>query len=204
MISPQQCSTPLPELVGRLNRHLRGWANYFGLGYPRNVFRHLNHFVRYRLGQHLQRRSQRGWRARKGSACTRTWNGWDWFVCECVLEETTLARAGWGKSPCPVRRGRGERRSLVLGPFIPCSPLYSTGLMLGPFWMSDGSPSNLPLCPSHLCGSRPSGSATETRGTQGGPRWEGRGRPRCRGQNGRLAGGNLPSRSNPNMLITNA
>ncbi|MCZ7640699.1 MAG: hypothetical protein M5U12_34365 [Verrucomicrobia bacterium] len=66
LISPQQCSTPLPELVGRLNRHLRGWANYFGLGYPRNVFRHLNHFVRYRLGQHLQRRSQRGWRARKG------------------------------------------------------------------------------------------------------------------------------------------
>ncbi|MCZ7636863.1 MAG: hypothetical protein M5U12_12950 [Verrucomicrobia bacterium] len=30
------------------------------------MFRHLNHFVRCRLGQHLQRRSQRGWRARKG------------------------------------------------------------------------------------------------------------------------------------------
>lgn len=66
LISPPQCHTPLPELVGRLNRHLRGWANYFGLGYPRNVFRHLNHFVRCRLGKHLHRRSQRGWRARKG------------------------------------------------------------------------------------------------------------------------------------------
>ena len=66
LINPQQSHTPLPELVGRLNRHLRGWSNYFRLGYPRKSFRQLNHFVRYRLGRHLQRRSQRGWRAREG------------------------------------------------------------------------------------------------------------------------------------------
>ena len=66
MINHRQSHTPLPELIGRLNRHLRGWANYFGQGYPRASFRHLNHFVRYRLGKHLQRRSQRGWRARAG------------------------------------------------------------------------------------------------------------------------------------------
>ncbi len=66
LIHPQQSHTPLPELIERLNRHLRGWANYFGLGYPRGAFRHLNHFVRYRLGQHLHRRSQRGWRTRQG------------------------------------------------------------------------------------------------------------------------------------------
>ena len=66
LINPGQSHTPLPELIGRLNRHLRGWANYFGLGYPRGVFRHLNHFVRGRLGKHLHRRSQRGWRARQG------------------------------------------------------------------------------------------------------------------------------------------
>lgn len=65
-INSHQSHTPLPELVGRLNRHLRGWSNYFGLGFPRKAFRHLNHFVRYRLGKHLQRRSQRGWRARQG------------------------------------------------------------------------------------------------------------------------------------------
>jgi hypothetical protein len=34
--------------------------------YPRQSFRHLNHFVRSRLGMHLRRRSQRGWRAREG------------------------------------------------------------------------------------------------------------------------------------------
>jgi RNA-directed DNA polymerase len=66
MINQHQCHTPLPELIGRLNRHRRGWANYFGLGYPRASFRHLNHFVRFRLGRHLRRRSQRGWRAREG------------------------------------------------------------------------------------------------------------------------------------------
>jgi RNA-directed DNA polymerase len=65
-INWQQSHTPLPELIERLNRHLRGWSNYFGLGYPRKAYRQLNHFVRYRLGKHLQRRSQRGWRARQG------------------------------------------------------------------------------------------------------------------------------------------
>jgi len=29
MINPQQSHTPLPELIGRLNRHLAGWAKYF-------------------------------------------------------------------------------------------------------------------------------------------------------------------------------
>lgn len=65
-INWQQSHTPLPELIERLNRHLRGWSNYFGLGYPRKAYRQLNHFVRYRLGKHLRRRSQRGWRARHG------------------------------------------------------------------------------------------------------------------------------------------
>jgi RNA-directed DNA polymerase len=66
LINPQQSHTPLPELIGRVNRHLRGWSNYFKMGYPRRAFRQINHFVRYRLGRHLQRRSQRGWRAREG------------------------------------------------------------------------------------------------------------------------------------------
>ena len=66
LINHHQSHTPLPELIRRVNRQMRGWANYFELGYPRNTFRHLNHFVRYRLGMHLRRRSQRGWRAREG------------------------------------------------------------------------------------------------------------------------------------------
>lgn len=65
LINPRQSHTPMPELIKRLNRHLRGWSNYFGLGYPREAYRQLNHFVWYRLRRHLQRRSQRGWRPRK-------------------------------------------------------------------------------------------------------------------------------------------
>jgi RNA-directed DNA polymerase len=39
---------PLPLLIERLNRHLKGWANYFDYGYPRHTFRQINHYVRYR------------------------------------------------------------------------------------------------------------------------------------------------------------
>jgi RNA-directed DNA polymerase len=65
-INSHQSHTPLPELIGQVNRHLRGWSNYFKLGYPRKAFRHINRFVQQRLGRHLRRRSQRGWRARTG------------------------------------------------------------------------------------------------------------------------------------------
>lgn len=66
LINARQSHTPLPDLIERLNRHMRGWGNYFGLGHPRAAFRRLNYFVRMRLGKHLERRSQRGWRRRPG------------------------------------------------------------------------------------------------------------------------------------------
>jgi len=57
---------PLPKLVAKLNGYLRGWGNYFGYGYPRHAFRSLNAYTRGRLAQHLQRRSQRGYRPPAG------------------------------------------------------------------------------------------------------------------------------------------
>jgi RNA-directed DNA polymerase len=57
---------PLPYLLGWLNEHLRGWANYFRLGYPRAMFREINRFVRNRLTRHLRRRSQRAYRVPEG------------------------------------------------------------------------------------------------------------------------------------------
>ena len=66
MTSHRMCYKPLPTLVDELNRYLRGWANYFSYGYPRQPFRALNEHVRARLAQHLQRRSQRRYRMPAG------------------------------------------------------------------------------------------------------------------------------------------
>ncbi len=66
MTGPEQCHTPLPELIGRLNRNMRGWANYFSIGYPRMSYRHINRYARERLTRHLRRRSQRGYRPPEG------------------------------------------------------------------------------------------------------------------------------------------
>lgn len=66
MTSHHYCFLPLPELVQKLNRYLRGWANYFDYGYPRRPFRALNAHVQARLGQHLRRRSQRRYRVPGG------------------------------------------------------------------------------------------------------------------------------------------
>jgi RNA-directed DNA polymerase len=57
---------PIPDLIGELNRHLRGWANYFSYGYPRAVFRKINWYVLDRLTQHVRRRSQRPFRPPEG------------------------------------------------------------------------------------------------------------------------------------------
>ena len=63
MTSARYGAKPLPELIGELNRHLKGWANYYRLGHPRVTLRKVNHYVRRRLKRHLRRRSQRPWKA---------------------------------------------------------------------------------------------------------------------------------------------
>jgi len=65
MTGPDQSHTPLPELIKRLNRHLKGWGNYFNVGCPRQARRGINSFVRERLTHHLHRRSQRGYQPPK-------------------------------------------------------------------------------------------------------------------------------------------
>ena len=65
-INREVCFKPLPELIEELNRHLRGWANYFSYGYPRKGVRQINSYVRQRLTQHMRRRSQRPFRPPQG------------------------------------------------------------------------------------------------------------------------------------------
>ena len=68
MTDSHQCFKPISELIGELNRHLKGWANYFSFGYPQSVYWEIDWFVRSRLIRHLQRRSQRPYRPPKGGA----------------------------------------------------------------------------------------------------------------------------------------
>ncbi len=58
--------TPLPTLIGRVNRLLHGWKHYFSKGYPRMAFRAVNRYVVQSLTRHLQRRSQRPFRPPEG------------------------------------------------------------------------------------------------------------------------------------------
>jgi RNA-directed DNA polymerase len=58
--------TPIPTLVGRVNRLLSGWKHYFSWGYPRMAFRDVNQYLVVALTRHLQRRSQRPFRPPAG------------------------------------------------------------------------------------------------------------------------------------------
>ena len=62
MTSSRHCFKPIPVLIGELNRHLRGWANYFSIGYPMSAYCEIERHVQGRLIQHLRRRSQRPYR----------------------------------------------------------------------------------------------------------------------------------------------
>lgn len=66
IIDKKRCYQPLPEMIGELNRHLKGWANYYRPGYSRDAFREINAYVRQRLTRHLRHRSQRAWRPTGG------------------------------------------------------------------------------------------------------------------------------------------
>ncbi|MFL5240770.1 MAG: reverse transcriptase domain-containing protein [Gemmataceae bacterium] len=62
----QRCFQPIPEVIGEVNRLLRGWRAYFAHGYPRVAFRKINTFVHGRMVRHLRRRSQRPFRPPEG------------------------------------------------------------------------------------------------------------------------------------------
>jgi RNA-directed DNA polymerase len=68
LTSVHRCFVPITDLIGDLNIHLNGWANYFSKGYPRAAFRQINSYTRKRLCAHLRRRSQRPWRPPKGTS----------------------------------------------------------------------------------------------------------------------------------------
>jgi RNA-directed DNA polymerase len=59
MTNCSQSHKPLPCLIAELNRHLKGWGNYFSFGRPQSAYGAINKFVLQRLYCHVGRRSQR-------------------------------------------------------------------------------------------------------------------------------------------------
>ena len=66
LTSKSVCFLPVPALILKVSRHLRGWANYFNHGHARQALREINSFVRERITRHLRRRSQRPYVPPKG------------------------------------------------------------------------------------------------------------------------------------------
>jgi RNA-directed DNA polymerase len=66
-----QSHKPLPRLIAELNRHLKGWGNYFCFGYPRAAYGWINTYVLQRLYYHVGRRSQRPFRPPEGKTYTQ-------------------------------------------------------------------------------------------------------------------------------------
>ena len=66
MTNSRQCFKPIPILVGELNRQMKGWANYFSIGYATSAYCEIERYVQGRLIQHLERRSQRPYRPPQG------------------------------------------------------------------------------------------------------------------------------------------
>jgi len=66
MTGSRFCFKPIPALIQDLNRNLQGWAAYFRVGNPSAAYRNLNYYVQQRLRIHLDRRSQRPYRAPTG------------------------------------------------------------------------------------------------------------------------------------------
>lgn len=71
MTDSHQCFKPIPLLIGELNRHWKGWANYFSFGYPTSAYCEIERYLQGRLIQHLQRRSQRPYRPPDGESWLR-------------------------------------------------------------------------------------------------------------------------------------
>jgi RNA-directed DNA polymerase len=66
-----QSHKPLPRLIAELNRHLKGWGNYFSFGRPQAAYAAINKFVLQRLYRHVGRRSQRAYRPPEGKTFTQ-------------------------------------------------------------------------------------------------------------------------------------
>ena len=68
-----QVGEQLPDVVARLNRFLRGWANYFRTGNAATKFQALDRYVAWRLKRLLIKKRGRNLRPGQAATWTHTW-----------------------------------------------------------------------------------------------------------------------------------
>ncbi|MHB8329253.1 MAG: group II intron maturase-specific domain-containing protein [Acidimicrobiales bacterium] len=68
-----QVGQQLPDVIGRLNPFLRGWANYFRTGNAGNKLVEVDRYVAWRLKRLLIKKRGRNLRAGQSANWTRTW-----------------------------------------------------------------------------------------------------------------------------------
>ena len=106
-----RCQKPVPAMIADVNRAVRGWGNYFRVGYPSKAFGKIDRYVGERVGQNLQRRSQRpcrkpkdetmyGFLTRLGLYRLKSANS---VTATRKRMVTAHRRAGCGKPARPVR-----------------------------------------------------------------------------------------------------
>jgi RNA-directed DNA polymerase len=61
-----RCRQSARVMIAEVNLLLRGWANYFRVGYPSKAYHKIDWYVSHRVGQNLDRRSQRRCRRQEG------------------------------------------------------------------------------------------------------------------------------------------
>jgi RNA-directed DNA polymerase len=101
----------VPKLIAELNRHLRGWANYFAFGYPTPALRTMDWYLLTRMRRNLRRRSQRAFRLPEGVDCDAYLRQQGLISLRRLSPQWRPAhacgdgfrRAGCGKSARPVR-----------------------------------------------------------------------------------------------------
>ena len=71
LINGRTTYVPIPELLDKVNRQVKGWTNYFGHFHQGVRFQRMNTFLCHRVVKHLKRRSQRPVRPPNGM----TWYG---------------------------------------------------------------------------------------------------------------------------------
>ena len=93
----RQCHKPVAELIGEINRQLKGWKNYFSIGYPQAAYWEIDWYFP------MVRRTGADRVERLQSEIASS---------ECLRREL-FGRAGCGKPACPVRSGGGRPLSVT-------------------------------------------------------------------------------------------